>query len=381
MKRPVSDLWVKIRRDERQRGVEGHSPTISVASLDVATKCEMNSGIPQCLVAEGGTLHMNCSAVSNPSPAQFLWRRNGLDLDRQPTLRIPSADRTHPTVETHLTLNSQPHNLTVNETDTVVMTCRADGRPTPSMELINTDSREIQATSDGGQLVLTNQDSWLNHTLSATCQHTGNYRCTAGNGGDGTSATDNTTLFVNCKPRNDSMDSLPDVNFKDTAIQLTFEVTAYPTPRDNPVYYVGNTSSDDVSEEREVKGLVDVHCLPTTSVYISTCHVIVDNMTVYDAGFYKIRIGNAYGYSDFSLTVLFNETNRRVGPQDANDVPYGAVGGGIAAVILATAIVGAVIFLRKRRLRKPSGTANGSARKHASLHVTGNGTTTGDTCG
>ncbi|KAK7454698.1 hypothetical protein BaRGS_00039544, partial [Batillaria attramentaria] len=210
-----------------------YSPTISVASLDVATQCEMNSGIPQCLVAENGTLHMNCSADSNPSPAQFLWRMNGLDLDRQPTLRVPSADRTretgqyscvvtsgtltggrdplmstynvsvfvtYPTVETHLTLNSQPHNLTVNENDTVLMTCRADGRPTPKMELINTDSRQIQATSDGGQLVLTNQESWLNHTLSATCQHTGNYRCTAGNnGGDGAQATADAMLFVNCE--------------------------------------------------------------------------------------------------------------------------------------------------------------------------------------
>ncbi|KAK7475066.1 hypothetical protein BaRGS_00033679, partial [Batillaria attramentaria] len=152
------------------------------------------------------------------------------------------------------------------------------------------------------------------------------------------------------KPRNDSMDSLPDVNFKDTAIQLTFEVTAYPTPRDNPVYYVGNTSSDDVSEEREVQGLVDVHCLPTTSVYISTCHVIVDNITEYDAGFYKIRIGNDFGYSDFNLTVLFNETVETVTDKQEGGDDSAVIGGAIGAAIAAFAVfIVVVIFVRKKR--------------------------------
>lgn len=57
--------------------------------LEISTKLN----IRRCVVAEGKGVHFNCAAESNPPPASFMWRGNGV-FSNTSELMIASANHT-----------------------------------------------------------------------------------------------------------------------------------------------------------------------------------------------------------------------------------------------------------------------------------------------
>ena len=99
---------------------------------------------------------------------------------------------------TELTVNAQTHNLTLKEGDPVDFTCRTNGRPSPSMQLVSVTSGNVIKSTAGGGLTVEDKVTWLNHTLTAACQHTGHYHCDVSND-VGNGPRDDILIFVNCK--------------------------------------------------------------------------------------------------------------------------------------------------------------------------------------
>ena len=99
---------------------------------------------------------------------------------------------------TELTVNTRTHNLTLNESDRADFKCHTHGRPSPSMQLVNvTSGQGIQSTA-GGDVTVEDKVTWLNHSLTAVCQHTGHYNCDVSNS-VGNGPRGQVSLFVNCK--------------------------------------------------------------------------------------------------------------------------------------------------------------------------------------
>ncbi|KAK7485509.1 hypothetical protein BaRGS_00023197, partial [Batillaria attramentaria] len=265
-----------------------YHPIISMDPRADSNNCYLTFDRRSCEVTEGQGLHINCTSHSNPSPVSTVWTKDGSNVASGSMLTIDVTNRTvhtDQTVRSHLTVNSQPHNVTVNESDTVYMECRADGRPTPTMRLVNTDSGQEKNYTDGGHVTLEDRDSWLTYTLyHADCQDAGTYRCTAGNDVS--------------KPRRDSINALPSANYRGTPVHLPFDVVAHPVPDTFQLSYLGTIDSGVGSVTDVPHSHLTITCSPTQAVYIATCNITVKNMTESDAGFYNVRIGNAYGYGD-----------------------------------------------------------------------------------
>lgn len=71
-------------------------PEINFTSDPSTTDClevSTNSNFTRCVVAEGNMVHLHCAADSNPAPASFRWRGNGVDTNTS-ELMIPSANHT-----------------------------------------------------------------------------------------------------------------------------------------------------------------------------------------------------------------------------------------------------------------------------------------------
>ena len=99
---------------------------------------------------------------------------------------------------TELTVNTRTHNLTLNEGDRADFTCRTHGRPSPSMQLVNVTSGQAIQSTAGGDVTVEDKVTWLNHSLTAVCQHTGHYNCDVSNS-VGNGPRGQVSLFVNCK--------------------------------------------------------------------------------------------------------------------------------------------------------------------------------------
>ena len=99
---------------------------------------------------------------------------------------------------TELTVNSRTYNLTLNEGDREDFTCRTHGRPSPSMQLVNVTSGQAILSTAGGDVTVEDKVTWLNHSLTAVCQHTGHYNCDVSNS-VGNGPRGQVSLFVNCK--------------------------------------------------------------------------------------------------------------------------------------------------------------------------------------
>ncbi|KAK7479003.1 hypothetical protein BaRGS_00029764, partial [Batillaria attramentaria] len=261
--------------------------------------------------------------------------------------------------DTVLTINSQSARLVaVNESDSVTFRCRADGRPTPSMTLMNQNTgREI-----------TTQSSPLSHIVSrARCEDAAVYKCTARNG-IGQDQEDTTTLFVNCKPRGRS-EELPAVVAGDQQVPAIFDVTSYPVPDTFTFTFLGETpDSENPGSETGSGASFNVLCQRNKRLlYLVTCVILMENVTSDDAtesvtspddvtGFYRLTMTNSYGYGDFLFRV--KESFR---PTSECDVSMAAaVGGGVGAgvAVVVAGVVSIVVFRRCRshtyeRPRKP----------------------------
>ncbi|KAK7467742.1 hypothetical protein BaRGS_00037017 [Batillaria attramentaria] len=223
---------------------------------------------------------------------------------------------------------------TVNEGQSVTFHCQADGRPTPTMTLVDQDSNE-EVT----------QESPISHTVShARCEDAGNYRCSAGNT-IGSNQTES-RLLVNCKPREAHADN-PTVNFQDKAEFVHFTVTAFPTPESYSFMFLGDTrdgSPQEITDEIDLSVTCQQNSRP---VYQASCSITIDNVTSPDAaGFYRLTLSNSQGNDHFDFQVKVNAT------EDASSSLNGAaIAGGVVAAVVAAGIVVAVsvVVLRRRK--------------------------------
>ena len=94
------------------------------------------------------------------------------------------------------TTNNGNDTITVNETDHVILTCTATGRPTPHMQ-ISTDSRAVVTRPQGP--VTAEQLATLTYDSSdVPCDFAGAYTCQVDNG-EGRTDTSSVAVFVNCE--------------------------------------------------------------------------------------------------------------------------------------------------------------------------------------
>ena len=87
--------------------------------------------------------------------------------------------------------------LTVNVSDTVTLTCQADGRPTPQMTLIR-PSGDVIANVPQGTPSLADEIKEVTGELTVQCRDMGVYHCDVNNG-VGSTQRRNVTIFVQCK--------------------------------------------------------------------------------------------------------------------------------------------------------------------------------------
>ena len=79
-----------------------------------------------------------------------------------------------------------PRNQTINESDTLLLTCNVGGNPAPNISWYRHDSDKELAT--GSALLISH----------ANRSHAGSYRCIASNG-FGNPVTSQATVLINCK--------------------------------------------------------------------------------------------------------------------------------------------------------------------------------------
>ncbi|KAK7467752.1 hypothetical protein BaRGS_00037027, partial [Batillaria attramentaria] len=189
----------------------------------------------------------------------------------------------------------------VTENQSVTFTCRADGRPTPSVALAN--------RYNGTELA--SQSSPLSYSVSrARCEDAGVYTCTASNE-IGRTTMDGVPLHVKCTPRAVLRQSgpaeHPPVNFRGEPVSLNFNMTAYPSPYTFNFTFLGPdmTTSPPTSSQAGIS--LNATCQQKAApFYMVTCTIIVDNVTSTAAGFYRLTLTNDQGRGDFIFQVKVN---------------------------------------------------------------------------
>ena len=110
----------------------------------------------------------------------------------------PCASFADPTSVLSFSLNSvETTELTVNVTDTVTLTCQADGRPTPKMTLMRPNG-EVIANVPQGNPSVADEIKEVTDVVMVQCHDTGVYNCDVNNG-VGSTQRRNVTIFVQCK--------------------------------------------------------------------------------------------------------------------------------------------------------------------------------------
>ena len=103
-----------------------------------------------------------------------------------------------PTSVLSLSLNSvETTDLKVNVSDAVTLTCRADGRPTPKMDLTR-PSGDVIASVSQGTPSLAEEIKEVTGDITVQCRDTGVYSCDVNNG-EGNKQRRDVTIFVQCK--------------------------------------------------------------------------------------------------------------------------------------------------------------------------------------
>ncbi|XP_070182836.1 opioid-binding protein/cell adhesion molecule homolog, partial [Littorina saxatilis] len=243
--------------------------------------------------------------------------------------------------------------LTVNTSDTVTLTCRGVGRPSPEMTLSS-------ATKDAiGHIPPSLQDKVTEVTGSVTaqCRDTGIYTCEASNG-VGEKQTRRVTVFVRCKPEvldnrpgDGGRMETPSLNFTTKAVRLNFHFAAYPTPWLSDIKFFPQRPNT-TSVGKPVKGnTIQVACSRhTDDLFNVTCAVTVNDITSSDAGFYQAVIGNSLG----DVKVLFQVTVNG-GEQDSSLGVGAAVG--VAVAVMVVIVVVFFVWLWRRHWVLPCAAA------------------------
>ncbi|XP_025102175.1 uncharacterized protein LOC112568875 isoform X2 [Pomacea canaliculata] len=364
----------KFKRDE---------PVISFTRFSDGNDCVEVSSLShykQCVVAEGKRIHINCTADSNPSPLSFLWLSQNKDVySNSSELLITSADHTihngdynctvvtkQVSTDSRLPLTSfailtvivgyspsvldfninNVDDMTVNVQDKsrVDMQCLCNGRPAPTIRLINVSNPEqLLSQSQPTDIFANEQSSKVNFSIEQVpCEASGVYRCDVNNslGQDSRSRT----LLVYCAPRGIFGDQ--DVNI--TSGELTVRMTAYPTPMVKKITFLGNNKSLDGEPVKE--NTFNVQCSASSLAPAAvTCNIKMMMITNNNEGFYRIIFSNSFG--DLSFTFFVKDSKDQDKDQEKGPNIPAIVGGSFAVFIIVVGII-VTAFVVQRYRRK-----------------------------
>ncbi|PVD27034.1 hypothetical protein C0Q70_12184 [Pomacea canaliculata] len=196
--------------------------------------------------------------------------------------RMLFADKTrHP----QLSLNKFSKNVTVSEGQSVDVNCSAEGRPEPTVTLINTVNNTKMAT--GSSVILSN--------FSARCEDGGEYTCSAQNYFSSqsplkTSLRLQSLLFValSGKPQSLSPGNVIKVR------KMHFDLMAYPKPHTMTIL---PRASDVGTSPHPVVSAISCTVYPHLP-YKFTC-----NFTENTQGYYQVVVTNDFGDGNFTLEI------------------------------------------------------------------------------
>ncbi|PVD27794.1 hypothetical protein C0Q70_12967 [Pomacea canaliculata] len=323
-----------------------YGPIVNFTHISTGSSCVEDSSksvFRHCVVSEGQRIHINCTADSNPAPASFQWLSPSKDVySNTSELMIMSANHTihngdynctvitkQVDMDSRLPLTSSSVltvivgyspsilNFSLNNVDNMIvyvqeksridMKCVCNGRPTPSIQLINvTDPNKfLNESKPTGDIFVDEQTGEVSLSIDQVpCEASGVYQCNVVNSlGQG---SQNRTLLVYCAPRG-TFDSGENpnavVNVTSGKGELFVKMTAYPTPMAKTITYLGHNK--EISGGNLVTAnTISVEC--TASLFAPaafTCHIRVINITTSDEGFYRIVFSNDFGELPFTFSV------------------------------------------------------------------------------
>ncbi|XP_025102791.1 uncharacterized protein LOC112569265 [Pomacea canaliculata] len=178
-----------------------------------------------------------------------------------------------------LSLNKFSKNVTVSEGQSVDVNCSAEGRPEPTVTLINTVNNTKMAT--GSSVILSN--------FSARCEDGGEYTCSAQNYFSSQSPLKTSLrLQVNCKPQSLSPGNVIKVR------KMHFDLMAYPKPHTMTIL---PRASDVGTSPHPVVSAISCTVYPHLP-YKFTC-----NFTENTQGYYQVVVTNDFGDGNFTLEI------------------------------------------------------------------------------
>ncbi|XP_067651691.1 cell adhesion molecule DSCAML1-like [Haliotis asinina] len=192
-----------------------------------------------------------------------------------------SIDVQYPADIILFTTNSHNGSVTVNESDSVTLSCQIDSNPRSVIRLLN------------GTEELTRADNSLTATYrleSADCRQRGNYSCTATNN-IGARVSQRVELLVQCSPRLDDSVS-QQLRFASTLggdVTVSVSVLAYPLP--------AFAWSRSISTSQDLTG----SSTPVSDISV-TARLHLTNLQRQDFGDYSLTVGNGVD-SSVSYTV------------------------------------------------------------------------------
>ncbi|XP_070201075.1 uncharacterized protein [Littorina saxatilis] len=265
-----------------------------------------------------------------------------------------------PPTKASLSLNGNQGDQVVNEHQSVTFHCNATGgRPTPTVTLVNRDNKtEVHSGLSPQQ-----------YSVTARCEDTGVYVCTADNGMGPVASSVDTMLGVQCFPRGG--EHLGNVSFTGDPVSVTFDVTAYPVPHKVSFTYLGRCECQ-AGTAPAVEGItLEGRCRAKTgAVYISTCTVTVTSVTTEAAGVYQVIISNTVGNTTFRLNVGVDLAPNAQSANTGNGQAFYlglVVGFGVTLAVVLIVIIVFFFWLWRRQWTLPCTRDKVELRKHPNI--------------
>ncbi|XP_025102761.1 uncharacterized protein LOC112569243 isoform X2 [Pomacea canaliculata] len=358
-----------------------YEPIVSFTYFSDGSNCVKSSNksvYTLCIVGEGQKLHINCTADSNPAPASFKWLNPNKDVySNTSELVIMSTNHTIHNGDYNCTVITEqvdkdsrlplmssailavvvgysPRVLTfsINNVDTMVvnipekshvnMKCLCNGRPIPSIRLVNTADPEqiLNQSLPTGDIFADEQTMEVLFTMQqVSCEASGFYRCDVNNslGEDSQSRM----LAVSCAPRKSFSDGQPlTISVINGRGELRVQMTAYPTPVMKVLTYLGPNETPDGRPVKE--NITVVECF---SKFLAPAEVICSisliNVTHNEEGFYRIVFSNSLG--ELSFTFFVTQAVSEDVHQTKADQNIAAVA--VLAVLFSVLLIVVVVFV------------------------------------
>ncbi|XP_046563053.1 uncharacterized protein LOC124271923 [Haliotis rubra] len=295
--------------------------TSSVSAVTVEVQYKPTVSVPQSTpVRESQTLNITCSVDANPVAAVAWTKKDdssftpqtgstltinnirrsqagtyvctasntlspcvGISVVRSDSVEV-TVDVQYPADISMFTANSHSGSVTVNESDTVTLSCQIDSNPRSVITLLN--GTEAFARAD-------NSLTKIYRLEPADCRQRGNYSCTATNN-IGAPVTQRVELLVKCSPRLDDSVS-QQLKYAATLVgdvTLSVSVLAYPLPT--------FTWSRSISTSQYLTGSSS----PVTDISV-TARLHLTNLQQQDFGDYYLTVDNIVGGSaTYTVSVL-----------------------------------------------------------------------------